>query len=414
MKYLVGDLGLFVSQASALSDNGKNEVIYTTNWASAYPKFENFAIGKNFDYLRKELRFWDWVDWADCIVFMDVHQGDIVSYLRKKYPNKSIFGAGEGSKLEEDRWLLKKTLKEIGLPLHKAVKIIGITNLKKYLKDNPNVYVKMNIFRGDMESFHAKDVERAELRLDKLALLYGPLKEECVFVVEDPIDTEVEIGFDCLFNGTNFGDKCFLGYEYHKNLYVAKVTNVKDMPVPLKETMDKFTPVLSKYKYKGAISSEEKILSPTKHYFIDITCRMPAPLSAGYPEWIKNWAEVVYKVGKGEPFSLNIPYKYVGAIALDSELAKDDYLRIDIKKEYRDRVKYRTVCASQDKYYAVKGTEAVCSLVAGGNSVDEVLSKLKESAKFVDADSLDKDDVNGMDIVKDVIAKGEKLGIPFH
>lgn len=410
-KFLVGDLGLYVEQANALSDNGKNEVKYTTVWASPYPEYKNYAIGKNFGHLQKELRFWDWVNWSDCVVFFDVHQGDIVSFLRRNYPEKSVFGAGEGSKLEEDRWLLKKVLKGVELPVQKSVKITGITNLKKFLKDNPKYYVKMNIFRGDMESFQSDTLEKSELRIDRLALNYGPHKEEAVFILEEPIDTPVEIGFDGFFNGVDYGDKSFLGYEYHKNLYIAKVIDNKDMPVPLKETMDKLKPVLSKLDYRGALSTEEKIFSPVKHYFLDICCRLPAPLSSGYVEWIKNFSDVVYKVGKKEPFKLDVPYKYVGAIALESGIAKDDYLRIDIKDH--SRVKYKMVCSENGKNYAVKGQDSVCVITVGGNSVDEVINKIKKSVDLVEGDGIDKDDVNGIEIVKEIIKKGEKVGIKF-
>jgi len=419
MKFLVHDLGIFLEQANALAEGGKNEVIYCTPWASAYPKFADFCIGLDFEHVRKAdkhgnpLLFWDWVEWADCVVSFDVHQNDELAYIRNKYPNKSTWGSGLGERLEADRIALKQWIKAIGLPMQKYAVVEGLTKLREYIKTNPDKFVKMNIFRGDMESFHAKDAEFNDLQFDKMAVAYGPKKESIKFMVEDMIDTDVEIGYDGFFNGMNYADKCFVGYEFHKNAYLAKVTDFEDLPDQIYETMDAFTPVLQKLDFRGALSTEEKIVSKTEHYFLDICSRLPSPLSQLYPVMIKNWAEVVYKFGLKQDVELDIENRYVGAIALESEYAKDNFLRIDVDKKNRDKIRFQSACMNAGKYYAVKGNSNVCVLVAGGDSVDDVLSKLKDYAKLVDGHGIDKDDVNGMDVMKEIIEKGKQVGIDF-
>ena len=411
MRILVIDEGLYVTQAEALSDNGKNEVVYCTNWQAVSPEYKNYAPGVNYKKLKKELYFFDWIEKADCVVNFDVPDNDLIAFLKRTFPKKSIYGSGHGEKLENDRWKLKEWIKTLGLPLQKSVKITGITALRTHLKTNKDKYIKINIFRGDRESFYSKDAEMVDLILDKLALVYGPHKEEIVFIVEDLIDTDVEIGCDLFFNGPDYLTPMIIGYEYHKNMYLGKV--VDKLPKPLQETIDAFKPLLAKIDYRGAISTEEKIKSEKEHYFIDLCARIPNPLGTGYPIWIKNWPELVYKIGKGEAVKPNIPYKYLGAIALKTKEALTDYVRIDIKKGKEGQIVPIMCCMHDNKLYACKGNDEVVVLVAGGQSVDDVLKQLKDLGQYVEAEGLDKDTLNGIDKIKDIIAAGKKVGIDF-
>ena len=411
MKYLVMDKGLYVHQAEALSDDGKNTVLYHTPYETKDPHYRDFVIGKGFGHLKKVLYPEDYFESADCIVFFDVSGNSLCNFLRKIYPKKSIWGAGLGERLENDRVLLKEWCAELGLPVNKYEVVKGIANLREHLKKNKDKYVKVNIFRGDMESFHSPDYDSIESVLDELAVTLGSDQNEYDFIVEDKIDTEIEVGADVIFNGTEFLRPMFAGYELHKNLYVAHVTD--DVPEPLMETLDAFTPLLSKMNYRGALSTEEKIISAEKHYFIDACMRLPNPLSALYPVMIKNWSEVVYNTGLGKYTELDISHKYVGAFGLSSLAAKESYVKVNIKPGHEDDVRYQMVTGRGEKNYAVPGWEVVAILVAGGNSVDEVLNKLKENARHVDAHFLDKDPLEGIDVIKSLIEKGKEVGINF-
>lgn len=412
MNYLVHDVGLYCEQANALAEGGKNKVRYFTPWTSKDPHYRDFVIGKGFEYLEKVLYFEDHIDWADAIVFLDVAGNSQCHYLRKNLPNKSVWGAGLGERLENDRVLLKQWCEKFELPVNKYHVCKGVTDLKEYLKKNPNKYIKINIFRGDMESFYAKDYESIEMVIDQIESAFGPHKEEYEFIVEDPIETDVEVGFDGFFNGTDYVRPYFVGYEYHKNLYIAHVTD--ELPVPLEETLSAFQPLFKKMGYRGALSTEEKIVSEKEHYFLDACMRLPNPLSALYPVVIGNWAEAVYKIGKGEEVELDVKHKYVGAYGLTSLNAMDNYIKVNIDPKHRDSVRYQMVAGRKDNCnYSVPGWPIVAILTAGGNSVDEVLTKLKESVKYVDAHQIEKDGLDSIDIIKDVIKQGEKVGIPF-
>lgn len=409
--YLVQDKGLYVHQSEALSEDGKHRVVYHTPWETKDPHFRDYVIGKGFGNLEKTLYPEDFYEKADCIIFWDVSGNSLCNFLRKVYPNKSIWGSGLGERLENDRVLLKEWCAELGLPVNKYEVVKGVDNLRKYLKNNKDKYVKVNIFRGDMESFYSPDYDSIESVLDELAVTLGSSKNEYDFIVEDKIDTDVEAGADVIFNGTKFLSPMFCGYELHKNLYVAHV--VDELPAPLMETLDAFTPLLQKMNYRGALSTEEKIVSEKEHYFIDACMRLPNPLSALYPVMIENWADVVYNVGLGKDIEPKIRYKYVGAFGLTSLAAKEIFVKINIDKGHENDVRYQMVTGRDDKIYSIPGWEVVAILVAGGNTIDEVLQKLKDNAKYVNAHFLDKDPLQGIDMIKEVIKNGEKVGIKF-
>ena len=375
MKYLVLDQGIYVEVSNGLSNGGKNSVIYTTNWEKSNPSHSEYAPGVNFEYLIKEKNFFKWVEGSDCIVNFDVFENDCIEFLRKQYPNKSIFGAGSGEILEHDRWKFKQLCKELGLPQNKSYRIIGIKKLREFLKSNPDKYIKTNIFRSDVESFYAKDYDFVEQRINGLQVKFGSLSDTIEFIAEEPINTDVEIGFDGFFNGNDYINECFLGYEYHKEFYLGKQYKFNELPSFIKDTMTKIKPTLQKMDYRGALSTEEKIVSKEKHYLIDWCSRLLSPASVGYTEWIKNWPELVYKIGKKDKVSLDCPYKYVSAIFLESDLAKEECVFLNIKD--RERVKVMSACQMNDKYYAVKGCKTVVIPIGHGNTWQEAIEDLK-------------------------------------
>jgi hypothetical protein len=417
MKFLGTDAGIFTDIAASLADGGKNEVILTSPWQTVYPQRKDHAPGVGIKGLKKEdahgnpLLFWDHVADADCIFNFDVGANDQIAFLRKLYPKKSTWGSGKGERIEADRIFLKKLIDALDLDQVPHVIIKGVTALKQHIKKNPNKYVKINLWRGDMESFHAVSEEDNRADFLKLELTLGPNAESTLFIVEDMIKAKAEIGYDGFFAGTDYADKCFCGIECAKNLYIAKVFDYDELPTPIHDTMEALAPVLEKVDYRGAISTEERMVSLKEHYLIDVCSRLPSPLSALYPEFINNWPEFVYQTGLGKACPLDIDVKYVGAFALSSMRGKDEYLPIKVKESDRDKIKFQSVTMHDGKYSGVKGNEIIATIVAGGDSKEEVLNKIKEYSKLVDAPGLDNDAVNGIDKILEQFDELGGIGI---
>jgi hypothetical protein len=398
--------GLFPVHAEALSDGGKNDVKYHTFYNYRY---EDYAIGKGYGHLDKILYFFEWLDWADLVVDFDVRGNDLIGWIRDNFPEKSTFGSGWGCKLEDDRLMLKDFIKSFGLPIQPYVHVKGITNLREHLKKNPKKYVKLNIFREDMESFYAEDYDSIEMTLDQIADAFGPHKETYDFIVEDLIETDVEIGFDGFFNGVEFLKPYLIGYEIGKNLYIAKA--VDELPPALEETRVAFTPLLQKLDYRGPISWEEKIISQKEHYILDWCSRLLHPGSLLYTEHIKNWADMVYQCGLRKNVRIEYSNNYVGAFCLKSSKAINQYIKVNIEDE--TKVKPNMVVGNKKGNYATKGEDHVAVVIASGDSVEEVLEQLHENAEGVEGDGIDKDPLKGIDDILDVIEEGEEVGIEF-
>lgn len=210
---LIYSVGEDVEHAARLVRDGANVKLFSP-WATSSPKFEDYAIGLNFDGVEKSLYFFDDVEWADMICFFDVGQGDLCEFL-KKTTKLPIFGAGLGDKLENHREKTRQIQKSIGLPVQNTNVIKGVEHLKSYLKTNKNKFVKLDIFRGDIESFAAKDYRDVELYLEEIEVMLGAFNDQYSFVVEDFIDG-LEPGFDLYFDGNNFVKPMLWGFEESK------------------------------------------------------------------------------------------------------------------------------------------------------------------------------------------------------
>jgi hypothetical protein len=162
------------------------------------------------------------------------------------------------------------------------------------------------------------------------------------------------------------------------------------------------------------VSTEERIVSRSKHFFIDPCCRGPLPLGVLYARFIKNFAEVVYKAGRNEPFEIECDHKYWGAFALSTMNARDHFTLVKIKKGHEDDFCFEMATQDKDKnIYSVKGLETVVVAVAGGETPEEVSDKLKKSVDNVEAFNLETDEIKGVDEILEVIEKGKSVGVDF-
>ena len=411
--------GLYVSLANALADEGANTVWYYTFTGSAFPSYKDTAAGDNFEYLTKiksDIDFWNYVDKADIICTFDVGCNGIIDYLRKTRTEKSIFGAGRGERLENYRLGFKRTLEILNLPVIPYKVIKGFTALRKYLEVNPKKVVKIDIYRGDFETLVCPDYLTVKQVLDDRQPLFGQYSEDIQFIVEDFVDCVVESGFDGACSNGLFIPISY-GYEVDKNLYLGKKASTEeDIPEPLFETLDAMRPVLEKFGYAGLLSTEERIVSKEEHYFTDPCCRGPLPLGVLYSRYIKNWTKFVEAIGRGKPIKAEWTddNEYIGAFALGTANAKDNFTLVQIDKGYEDD--FRFLMARQDKdgnYQAVKGHESVIVVVASGKNPKDIVKQLKEKVEYVHAFGLETEPIQAVDEVFEIIEKGETVGISF-
>jgi hypothetical protein len=412
--FLVWDSGGFSELANGLGKHGDKVIYFTPSTSDFLPKFSDHAIGKGYEHLEKpDEYFWDWVDKADCIVNFDVHGNDKIAYLRKHFPDKPTFGSGKGEKLENNRWGLKKVLKEIGMKVQKSQRVKGVTELKNLLQKEGDKFVKIDIYRGSVNSFYAKNYDEVKQLLTDIEYQLGPFKEEFYFVVEDCIDSDQEWGVDTFFAGGDYCKPFMYGIELSKDCYIGRVSDY--LPPQLMDTMTRFKPVLKQLDWRGCISTEEKIVNKTEHYFLDICARSPSPLGILYPEFIDNWPEAVYAMAQNNNVRLKIKHKYVCCVPLYSHHSKDSWVKLTFNPKDRTNIKLATGCKYGNDFYAVKGSDEglVAVVIGGGQTVKEATEQCKDYCGKVDCYGMEKSAVSGLDDITKIVQDASKYGIEF-
>ena len=404
-KVLVLDTGLSCAHAERIARD-VGEVWYWTDVFSKL-KIEDYATGYGMEGVEKVMRPFKYIDKADLIYFTSEGYGDLADKLRKE--GHTVFGAGEqGEELEFDRFKARQIQDKLGLPIQYTQKVKGLTKLTKYLEENGDVYVKPYIFRGTRETAHVDSPQSRKSLLRKLDARLGPMREEQVFICEDPVSGAIaECGFDILFNGKDAIKPYSFGVE-KDGPYLLHFRD--DLPAPLDKSLERISKLFKRINYQGAFSDEELLVSKKKSFIIDWTARWAQPLSSIYTETWKNYTEVIFKVAQGEDVTIDTVAPFAGCLPIHSEEAINDWVFIDRK----DPVHFKPVdnCQTKEGFFAVKGCSQVLNLIAWGDSTESVVGQLKELAGEVRGDDL-QIETSGLDRVVDDIKTMGKNGIDF-
>ncbi len=405
---LIYDFGLCVEIALKLAEKFE-KVYYYTPWAEGFPSSDKAMIGEGFkdEGVVRVNNFWEFVDEVDLICFFDTYTQDIAEYLLKK--GYKVFGPGFAEYLERDRYFGRQIQKKAGLDTQETNLIIGIDNLKEFLKSNQNVYVKINSFRGDIETFFARDLKSVENYLDYLAYKLGIRKNLVEFIVERQIEG-IEPGYDGFVVNGQYPNYGLFAYEIKGTGYMAKCDKYENLPKQITKINDGLADFFRENKTKSFFSTECIVSKDGKSYLIDPTIRSPMPVpTAVQLEIYDNLPEFIFEAGvNNKLIPLEPKFKYGGGIALDSEWANEHWLEINIDEEKRKFIKFRKVMKKENGlYYAIPGFSSVCSIIGLGNSVDEVINQVKENLDAISAFELQKN-LGGLIKVKETILDGEK------
>jgi phosphoribosylamine-glycine ligase len=404
---LVIDTGLSVEHALRLKNDGYN-VKYCTIWQSeGFPHFKSYAPGLGL--LEKDELF-ESIGWADVLVFPDAGFGYLIDYLRKN--GYVVWGAGGAEVLELQRDKAIKIQDKYKIPYPESYSLEGIDALENFLREKKDLFVKMNIFRGDCETFYHEEYDNeTELKLAELRTKFGPFADDIKFICQEK-EEGIEGGYDFIFNGHDYLRPYLYGYELKgTGTYVGKFSD--EIPEPYKEVAEKIKPYLKETNYRGAISTEGIIGKERKLKMIDWTCRFPLPLSAFYTLAFENFGEVIVKTALGEDVRIKNVKPYVASLALCSSKAETDWLALNIPEELRPFVKTR-IGAYKDGYWAVPGFPSVLVVVNYGDTPEEALNNVYQiSEKLSYVEDLDLSNFVGLNKAKEVIEEGKKYGIDF-
>jgi len=237
---LVIDNGLFVEIARTISKSF-GRVLYYCSWEAAYPKSNRYVIGHGIEGIELIHDIFDYIDQVDIFIFPDIYYGGLQVYLESQ--GKLVFGGRKGEEMELLRETMKEHMKKLGLFATNYEVVTGLDNLREYLKEHENVWIKQNITRGDFETFYSKNYKLVEPVLDALEHNLGAIKYIKDFIVEDAYDG-VETGMDCYCIDGEYPSRTLAGIEV-KDCYDKETEVLTDNGWKLFSKLDKNEKILT-------------------------------------------------------------------------------------------------------------------------------------------------------------------------
>jgi hypothetical protein len=409
VKALCVDTGIFPHIARRLAREF-DTVWYWTPWESAFPRLKDSVIGDGYPDIIACESIEEVKAECDLFVFPDIGYSDLQEELVKQ--GKAVWGCRRGDELEARRGKFLEVLGTTNLPVPKFKKVMGITSLKLFLKDKEDQYIKVSTYRGDFETTHFRSMAADESVLDKWAVTLGPLREYMNFFVFEPIDTEIEDGIDSWCIDGQWPETIIHGMECKDSAYIGAFQKLADCPEEIRVINEEFGPILKKYGYRGAFSTEGRITKDGETYFIDPTCRFPSPPSQCMCEMIGNLGEVIWKGANGEVIEPEQSFKF-GAQAI-FKVDRDEWGVFEIQDELDQWVKIAFSCKVDGKICVPPdqtGVEEIGWVVGVGDTMEEAIEHLREN-KDAMPDGCNVQFSSIADLLKE-IQTAEELGMSF-
>lgn len=318
---------------------------------------------------------------VDLWVFPDVLHSDKQALLESL--GKPVWGSHDADSLELDREKHLAVLKETGLAVPDYHICIGITELRDYLRDKEDQYIKISRFRGDMETKHWRDWDQDHGYLDWLAVKFGPFAEELHWIVFPSINTDLEIGGDTYCIRGQWPNVMLSGLEAKDKSYFGSVTPTDEMPEQIQEILESFGPILGKLGMCNQWSMEDRVLGD-EHYFIDPTPRLGLPSSASQLSLWTNFPEIVWAGAHGELLEPEYDDLFSMEVALCACGKKEMWTDVAIPDELRPHIMIGG-CCEKDGIVSFppddSHDEEIGWLHAQGKTPIETLARLREYAK---------------------------------
>lgn len=402
---LVIDNGLFPDVARHLTK--MYDVRYFSTWGNSFPLSKERAVGLGIpgvervnEPLREML-----TNPPDLVVVPDLYLNDYEMAARKlEIPT---IGAGDANRLETDRWHLKEFLIEHDLDVITSVEIEGVENVKAYLDKHPDTYVKVSVFRGDMETRSARDWLT---EYDDLKSRLGPLGVKMRFIVEDAIPDALEIGFDGWFCDGQMLEPFIVGAETKDSRYWGYVCDsVKKLPKETQKIIEALGSYFRQYEYRGFFSNEMRILPNGQTFFTDATTRVPSPPGGVLMAACKNFGPVMATIANGEMATPNFAGDWLFEVVMKSDWGSHHYLEVDVPS--LDGYTFHNYCMIDGKVWVIPHDSEMAEFgsALGWGSLQGGFDMATANCEAVKADRMDCDK-GKIEDVKEEIAKAAKLG----
>lgn len=374
------DNGLFLPLAVKLGKSF-DRVLYQSPWERGFPLLNECLIGDGFANVERCDDFWHELDEIDLFVFPDLLRSGLQEHLRSI--GKLVWGSGTGDSIELSREKFLRILKERGLEVPSYHSITGLENLRAYLKKHEDKFIKISKYRGSMETWHHATYRESEPKLDELSVRLGAAKNIVPFLVFDPIETELEVGYDGYCINGKFPGLAVLGYEAKDKGFICTLTDYDELPDQVLEINEAFGPELAKYNYRNFFSTEIRVKG-NKNYFIDPCCRCPSPSTEAQIELYGNLAEIIVAGAQGECVTQVPTARFAVEAVMTMKGGSNNWRVLDIPSNLREFVKIGSSCEIDGRICVPPdgsdGSE-VGWVVATGDSIEDAITNLKQHVK---------------------------------
>lgn len=385
---LVIDYGNYVSLAQRLARDFK-KVYYCSMWQTAYPKWNQYCVGMGVEEIERVDEFWSIWDEVDIICVPDLYMGTFQDWAVRM--GKKVWGCRQGEDMEIYRDDFKEMLEKMNLKVNKYVRIEGITDLKKHLKGKSNKYIKVNMLRGNIETFHYIDADLSISRMKSLEHELGAYGEHAVFIVEDPIENAVEIGYDGYSIDGKFPAIAMTGVEIKDAGYAGGLVDYENLPKCLKDINKKFAGIFAGAGYKCNFSNEVRYQKNGDAYFIDFTARIPSPPGDLMMEIYTNFSEAIWDMAHGVVPEMEYKHKFGVQLVIKSGWAEEEPQAIYFDEKYKDFIKIKNLMITDGVCYYVPVIEMsqIGSVVGVGDTIEEAIAMVEKICETIKGDSLE-------------------------
>lgn len=408
--FAVVDHGLFLPLALKLAENSLR-VLYWTPWERGFPLLNDCITGDGFEKVERIDDLWSIKNEVDVWCFPDIQHSGLQLELESQ--GRPVWGSRRGDSLELSREKFHRILKETGLDVPKFERIVGLTNLRVYLKDKENAYIKISKYRGSLETTHYRNWREDETLLDGWAVKFGPAKELIPFMVFENIKAITEVGGDTYGVDGQWPSLMLHGDEWKDKGYIGAVTKTEEMPDEIKAVLAAFSPILKQERYRNQWSMELRV-TDNAAYFIDPTCRGGLPSTASQIEVWKNFAEIVLAGAHGELVDPEPVAQFTCECVLTMKSDKHSWGVTEIPDELKQWMKLAACCEIDGRICFPPDDsmgDEIGWMVALGDTIKEVIETMLGYVELLpDGVSANTDSLT--QLLKE-IAKGESEGIPF-
>jgi len=405
---LVYDNSEFSSVAQNLSQYFKRTLFYS-RWEGGFTNYGAKNIGVGLPGIERVNEPDAYEDEVDIFFFTDLNFMGTANRLKKNIQNnivsegsawkdKRVWGSGDFEMVERNRHTFYDLCVEAGLDVPPTKFFKGFESLMAYLKGKEKLYVKITEYRGSGETFEWVDDRFNEPFINELKRKIGPgmYDKELEFMVQEPVESELEWGVDTYLVDSEFPEYMYMGFENKCESYFCKMESVTNLPKDWQDVMTKFSKVIKKYHYTGQFSMEVRIGKDGKQYFIDPCNRCPYPATCATLYNTHNYGAVIVNALYDNKTTKIEGNKYGAEIVVRTSIT-NNWVPIYIDKGFEDKVmlcnnviskldgtNFR--CPPEQLY---EDSMKYCSPVGGGSTLEKAIQEATDAYAAIKSKGLE-------------------------